>query len=351
MKKSFCCLITLLALCSFISLEAAYTSKGGHPANANETATMSGKDHYNFGVEAFEAKNWNEAAKQFNIVAIEFPDSPYGADAYYFAGVAYYQIKEYDLANEAFNNYLKVKNDPKFFQEVIQYKFSIAEQFRGGARRRPFGTKQFPKWLSAYEEALDIYDEVVAALPSSDLAAQALFYKGCLMWKMGDFRGAIDSYQMLIRRFNKNELAPQAYLNITKIYLDQSKFEFQNPDLIALAEVNVRKFEMDYPRDERLQQAQYEVNHIKEVYARGLFETGQFYERKGKPKASTIYYENAVRRFPETSISKCCRRRLYRICPSILSRIEEIATEEASELQELIDDGAFDASEFDIKDL
>lgn len=351
MKKTFCKLFIYILFCTSLSLEAAYTLKKGRITNADETATMSAKDHYNYGIEAFQKNNWSEAAKQFNIVAIEYPDSSYGADAYYYSGVAYYQLGEYDLANEAFNNYLKVKSDPKFFQEVIQYKFSIAEQFRGGAKRRPFGTKQLPKWLSAYEEALDIYDEVVAALPSSDVAAQALFYKGCLLWKMGDFRGAIESYQMLIRRFNKNELAPQAYLNITKIYLDQSKFEFQNPDLIALAEVNVRKFEMDYPRDERVHEAHYEVNHIKEVYARGLFETGQFYERKGKPRASTIYYENAIRKFPETSISKCCRRRLYHICPSTLYRIEELAKQDANELQELIDDGAFDVNEFDIKDL
>lgn len=351
MKKLFYSLIVFSTFCVSVPTEAAYTIKEGHIASADETATMPARDHYECGVQAFQSQNWNEAAKQFNIVAIEYPDSSYGADAYYYSGVAYYQLGEFDLANESFNNYLKVKTDPKFFQEVIQYKFSIAEQFRGGAKRRPFGTKQLPKWLSAYENALDIYDEVVAALPSGDLAAQALFYKGCLLWKMGDFRGAIDSYQMLIRRFNKNELAPQAYLNITKIYLDQSKYEFQNPDLIALAEINVKKFEMDYPRDERVQQAHYEVNHIKEVYARGLFETGQFYERKGKPRASTIYYENAIRRFPETSISKCCRRRLSRICPSILCRIEELANEEAKELQELIDEGAFDTSDFDIKDL
>lgn len=351
MKNSFFNLLTFSLLCMFTPSEAAYTLRDGCLTSADETATMSAQSHFNLGVEAFQVQNWNEAAKQFNIVAIEYPDSSYGADAYYYAGVSYYQLAEYDLANDAFNNYLKVKSDPKFFQEVIQYKFSIAEQFRGGAKRRPFGTKQLPKWLSAYEEALDIYDEVVAALPSNDIAAQALFYKGCLLWKMGDFRAAIESYQMLIRRFPKNELAPQAYLNITKIYLDQSKYEFQNPDLIALAEVNVKKFEMDYPRDERVQQANYEVSHIKEVYARGLFETGQFYERKGKPRASTIYYENAVRNFPEASISKCCRRRLYRICPEILYRIEELAREEANELQELIDQGVFDVNEFDIKDL
>jgi outer membrane protein assembly factor BamD (BamD/ComL family) len=351
MKKNIYFILLSSMLLSVTTTQAAYTIQDGRLADADETATLSPKDHYYEGVNAFQAQNWHEAAKQFNIVAIEYSDSSYGADAYYYSGVAYYQLAEYDLANEAFNNYLKVKSDPKFFQEVIQYKFSIAEQFRGGAKRRPFGTKQLPKWVSAYEEALDVYDEVVAALPSSDLATQSLFYKGCLLWKMGDFRGAIDSYQMLIRRFPKNELTPQAYLNITKIYLDQSKYEFQNPDLIAHAEVNVRKFEQDYPRDERVQEAYFEVNHIKEIYARGLFETGQFYERKCKPRSSVIYYESAIRQFPEASISKCCRRRLHRIAPGVLTAIEEMAVAEAVELKELLDDGSFDIEDFDVKDL
>lgn len=258
----------------------------------------------------------------FTPLAADLFDQPDQAETYYYAGVDYYRLSEYELANEAFNRYLTDKNSPQFFQEVMLYKFSIAEQFRCGAKRRILGKKSLPKWLSAHEEALEIYDEVVAALPNNDLAAKALFYKGCLLWKMRDFRSAIDSYQLLIRRFPKQELTPQAYLNITKIYLDQSKDEFQNPDLISLAEVNVKKFENDYPRDERVTEAHTEVHRIKEVYARGLFDTAQFYERKSNKKAAMIYYENAIRKFPQASIIRCCKTRLRYICPALLADME-----------------------------
>lgn len=320
--------------------------------SAKPLPKVTAEQRYNRGVASFKKKDWSEAAKQFSIVAEEYPDFILSNDCHYHTGVAYYQMEEYDLANTYFDNYLKIKSDPKFFQEVISYKFSIAEKFRGGAKRRPFGQKVLPKLLSANEQALELYDEVIAALPSHDLATQSLFYKGCLLWKMGDFRGAIDSYQLLIRRFAKHELAPQAYLNITKVYLDQSKHEFQNPDLIALAEVNVKKFEIDYPRDERVDEAYNEVRLIKEVYAKGLFETGQFYEIKGKPQAATIYYENAIRQFPDSSIAKCCKRRLQKIDPTLLAAIDERLLEKENQIEEeSADPSTFNIDDFSINEL
>lgn len=301
--------------------------------------------YHETGMEAYQQQNWQKAIYHFSTVVCEFPTYSKTAEDYYYLGVSYYYSGDYENANNAFNNYLQFNANPEFFQESFQYKYSIAEEFRGGYGKRVFSATYLPRWVSGFEEALDIYDEVVGAMPSSELAINSLFYKGCLLWKMGDYRGAIDSFQLLIRRFPKHELIPQAYLNITKVYLDEGRIEFQNPDFIALAEVNVKKFEQDFPRDERVEEGKREVRRIKEVYAKGLFETGQFYERKCKPRAAVIYYENAIRNFPEANISLCCRRRLSRIAPSVMSRVEEMATAEAAEL-----DALFNSEEFSIED-
>ena len=72
----------------------------------------------------------------------------------------------------------------------------------------------------------------------------------------------------------------------------------------------MRKFKQDFLGEGRLCDAEADVLAIKEVYAKGLFETGQFYERKNQPTASIIYYKKAIRQFPETSISQQCKERL-----------------------------------------
>jgi len=133
--------------------------------------------------------------------------------------------------------------------------------------------------------------------------------------------------------FPKHELAPMSYEKIARVYVDQAKIEVQNPDLLALAQINLSRFESDFPREELLEMARHQFLHLKEVYAKGLYDIAQFYERVCKPKASIIYYQKAIYEFPETYIAERCRGRLQRICPDALNfqpkeESEENAVEE-----------------------
>ena len=52
---------------------------------------------------------------------------------------------------------------------------------------------------------------------------------------------------------------------------------------------------------------------MKEVYAKSLYDTGHFYKRKKKPLASTIYYQDAVQKFPETVAGIKSQERLVKL--------------------------------------
>lgn len=287
-----------------------YIVKNGSLVNSDEAAIFSVEEHYTLGAEAFELCDWDEAAKQFRIVSYNFPSTVLGQDANFFLGVACYHLKEFDFSNEAFSAYLRCHTNPQYFEEAISFKFNVANQFKQGARRRFFGTKHLPKWASGRSHAYEIYDEVIAAVPCHDLAAWSLFSKAQMLKEDGRYAESIDVYQLLIRRFPKHELAPESYLAISKIFIDQSLCEMQNPDLLAFAQINLRRFSQDFPREERISIIEQDVMRLKEIYATALFETGQFYERIHKPFASVIYYQNAVDQFPETCTAQQCQQRL-----------------------------------------
>lgn len=292
-------------------LQAAYTFKDGKLIDAALTPTMPLEGHYQAGLEAYQACNWREAARHFGIAAVNFPLSPYGQEAAFYQGVANYHLGEYDLADEAFTLYLQGKSTPRLFEETIAYKFLIAEQFRHGAKRRLLGTKQLPKWAPADGHAIKIYEEIIAAVPCHEYAVQSLYSKGLLHWTRREFSQAVESFQMIIRRFPKHEYAPECYLLINRVYLDQCRSEFQNPDMLAFAEINTRRFAQSFPREPRLAQAEEDVLCIKEVYAQGFYDTGLFYERIGRPQAAALYYRHAVIQFPETQTGELSRQRLW----------------------------------------
>lgn len=286
-----------------------YASKS-KPFNSQLDADNYLTEHYNLGCEYYNRESWSRASTQFEKVIYFFPCSDTAAEASYYLAVCYFEMKEYDFANEEFSNYLKASQQPAFFEDAVRYKFCIAEHFKLGKKRRPFRMRYLPKWISAQDSALAIYDEVVAALPNNELTIQALQSKADLLNQMGEYRDCIETYQLIIRRFPRNEIVPTCYLNIADAYYQQSLFEFQNPDILALAELNVRKFRDEFPREDKVEIAEQSVCKIKEVYAKGLCDLGLFYERMNKPEAAAIYFQSSIEEFPETRVSKFCRSRL-----------------------------------------
>ncbi len=145
-----------------------------------------------------------------------------------------------------------------------------------------------------------MYDEVIASLPSREVAAKSLYGKGVLLRIRKEYRESIEALQTLTRRFPKTTEAADAFLLLCQIYLDQSKIDSQNPDLLSLAQINLTNFEKSFPGEERLQEARTQFQEMKEIFAHSLYETGRFYEKKKKKDASKIYYDEAVKRFPNT---------------------------------------------------
>ncbi len=296
-------------------LSAGYVFKRGRLIDTDEYATLPVERHFEKGTRAYENLCWDDAAIQFRLVTTAYPGTSYAQEGYFYLGVSYFYLKEYDLANEAFSNYLSCHGSPHFFEETIQYKFSIGEEVGAGAKTRCFGMREFPKCMTNRTLAIEIYDEIVATVPCHDIAAHSLVAKGWLQWSWGQYTAAVEAFQQVIRRFPKHVLAPECYLMISRVYLDQCEREYQNPDILTFAELNLQKFSRNFPREERLCQVNEDFLGIQECYAKGLYEMGQYYERKRKPKAAMIYYNNAIYQFPETCISELCRDRMYVLYP------------------------------------
>mgnify|MGYP003429462785 FL=1 len=273
------------------------------------------QEHFKKGMAWYAKEDWKRAADELERVPYFFPDTQEAGEASFYLGVCYWKRKELDFANQAFSDYLRYTAHPERFQEVIEYKFAIAEEFVKGSRRRPFRCRYFPKWFPGKDLALGIYDEVIAAVPTSRLAARSFKAKGDVLLRFGDFKASIEAYQALIRSFPKDALSPAAFLGIGEAYLGQAKIEPQNPDLVALATLNWQKFQEAFPGEERVGEVACLLQQMQELYARELYRIGRMYERKGQPQAANVYYSSLVEQFPDTQMAAVCRAWLERKCP------------------------------------
>lgn len=262
---------------------------------------------------ALEREDWWAVVDYTDLLAYCFPSSPFSQEATFTIGEAFVKLDQLELANKYFTTYLNRMNSPKRFEEAIRYKFWIAEQYFKGEKIRLFGSHKGPKWLSGKDDALVIYDEVITAQPHSEMAAVSLLHKGEILAEFDDYKTALESLDLLIRRFPKHDMAAEAFVEKNKIYLQQCKNEGLDPGLIDLAFVNLEKFKQAFPRETRVAEAEKSLLDIREVFAQNLLETGKFFQKTKKFPASIIYYTKVIAKYPDSEAAAQARQQLEKL--------------------------------------
>jgi outer membrane protein assembly factor BamD (BamD/ComL family) len=306
MKYRALCILFLFAS----SLVAAPSRAGSLWPYERYSPECSVQEYYDRGTVAFQEGNYNEALPQFMIISHHFPDSTFYQQSLYLAGVCYYQLGHYDLADVQFSKYLDLTGSLKHFEDVVEYKFKIAEHYQKGYRIHPFAIPTLPRIASANEEAVELFDEVAAALPNSELAAKALFAKGILLKDLKEYKESIEEFQILARRFPNHPLAAEGFIQMGEVFKIQSIKERQNTDYVSLAKLNKQNFEKAFPGDERISSIDKCLLEMLEAQAANLYETARFYERKKQYSASRIYYRDTTSRYPGTVAAKQSKERL-----------------------------------------
>lgn len=260
--------------------------------------------------DAIAAQDWWAVVDYATIISYNFATTPFAQEAPFIMGEAYFKLGQYEYSNDAFTAYLNHASSPKHFEEAIHYKFTIAEMFTNGTKKRLFGSPKFPAWVPAKEDSIQIYDEVIAALPHSEIAGKALLSKARVQTYLEDYKPGIETLDLLIRRFPKNELAAEAYLEKNRILLRQCQGQDLDPDLLDLAEVNLRKFRLSFPREGRIAEAEKLLGEMEEIFAENLLDTGRFFEKTKKIPASIIYYTKVLAKYPNTEAASTARQKL-----------------------------------------
>jgi outer membrane protein assembly factor BamD (BamD/ComL family) len=260
--------------------------------------------------QALRDQNWWAVIDYADIISYNFPTSPFAQDMAFMMGEAYFNLGQLELSNECFSSYLNHNTSPRHFEKAIEYKFNIAEQFKSGVKKPLFGSHKLPKIVPAKEDAVQIYDEVITTLPHSEFAAQSLIGKAKIQAELEDYKPSLETLDLLIRRFPKHDLAAAAYLEKILVYLMQSQGQNLDPDLLDLAEVNLRKFRIAFPREPRIAAAEKSISEMQEIFAQNLLDTGRFFEKTKKIPASIIYYNKVIVKYPNTEAAAAARSKL-----------------------------------------
>lgn len=295
-------LIKYCLLCFCILTHSVYSYKPEPNYTAYECFTLAN--------QYFENSEWIEVIRYTKIIIQKYPNSSFAKDALYYLGIAYFNLKDFEISNKYFTRYLKDDFNPKYFEETMHYKYSIAHYFKNGAKKRMFEWKKGPKILAAEEDAIVIFDEIIASMPTHEIAIRSLFAKAELLFNDNQFKEAVSSFELLIDRYEKHELAIESFIQIQKVFLKQTTYRKQDPNVLDLAKLNIERFNDTYPLEKEKTKILEDIFcQMQEKYAIGFLEIAQFYEKSKKKDAAILYYSKILNTFPETNSAKIAQAR------------------------------------------
>ena len=303
--------------------------------SAKSQEEISVQQRYALVQQSMQKKEYLQVLDNAKAIIHEAPASPFAAETTFYLGVSYFNLRDFDLSNYYFSQFLEKYAAPQFFEQCIEYKYLIAEEFETGSGRHMFGIERLPKWVNAWEDALELYDEVIKTLPTHEVAAKALFRKAGMLKSERKYKEAVDVYASITRRFPKHIMSPESYLAISQVYFDQSKSEYPDRDYLHQARLNVKRFKRDFPSEERLLIAESLLVEMQDSYAKDLWVSAQYFEKKRKYDAARLYYEKIARMYPESTYAK---EAVARIAAA------EVNMTTVQELNDIIEENSADAS-------
>jgi outer membrane protein assembly factor BamD (BamD/ComL family) len=270
--------------------------------------TMTAKEHFASMEQAFVGKDWGGVLQHAKIIEENFSEEIDLDQVAYFTGVANYHKQNLVEANAQLSQSLSNAYGP-YFIEALRYKFDIAKSFaKGSTGNYPVAKRLFSE-RSFKERAIEIFEEIILAEPSGDLAVYSLYHKALILLDNKMYDQAVEAFDILIRDFFKHELVPRAYVGISKAYADRYQEEkAKDVALLDLAELNVKKFKLAYPGHELVAEAKKELQKMREAYAYEMYHVGEYFERRGKSRAAGFYFRDICENFSDCEAAKLCKQ-------------------------------------------
>lgn len=250
------------------------------------------KDQLIVAQDAFDKKEYGLALKAARRVVNIWPLSDYAPQAQYLVGRCY---ETKGLDEKAFKEYQKlIEKYPRavHYEEVLQRQYEIACRFLGGEWFRVWDL--IPLYKSM-DKTADLFDKIVKTGPYSSVAPQAQMKIGETREKQSNFPDAAKAYELAADRYNdRTQIASEALYREGLAYKKEAATAEYDQSTAGQSITVFTDFITLYPDDSRVPEAQKIIAGLRKEQARGNLEIAKYYEKRSRPEAARIYYNEVV---------------------------------------------------------
>ena len=254
-----------------------------------------------------KAGNEKAALKSYTVLTKQFGLSALAPKAQRKVGVLLEKSGQVDKAFEAYSAYLEKYPRGEDFDSVVDSMFKIAKMFLEGQKSK--------KLLGisvggSVERAQQMFAAILKRAPYSKWAAVSQFNIGQANERQGKYPEAIAAYQAVVSKYPGDAIADDAQYQIGYVLLIQHRDGSNDRASAQKAREAFEDFVSRYPDSEKVSQARDNMATLEGGSTKGSLDIAKFYEKSKNYKAAVIYYNDVIKRQPDSPESGLAKARI-----------------------------------------
>ena len=239
-----------------------------------------------------------------------FPASGLASKAQYRVAEILESRGDLSKAFDAYQTLISRYPDTPEFEKSVTKQVLIANAYLGGKKLTFFGLEIVP----ATDRAEQMFTSILKNAPFSKNAPIAQFNLGLTYEKQGKVKEAGAAYQTVLDKYPASSIADDALYQIGYINMQIGQ-SGRSQDLSALvfAKNTFEDFLLQFPNSEKAAQARDNLKSIGGKESGDLMDIAKFYDRYGNIRAAAIYYNDVIRRQPNSPDATIARERIEKL--------------------------------------
>lgn len=254
-----------------------------------------------------ESGDTEKAITTYRYVARHYPKSDEASKAQFKLAKQLKAKGEFSAAFKEYQTLLQKYPQTQNFEESVSEQIDIANAYMKGLKVKFLGIPL----VTSMEKAEEMYTAILQVSPYSKYAPITQFNLGLAMEKQGKTKEAIAAYQRVLDKYPNSHACASASYQIAYVY-QQLGMTGKSQDLSALksAQDSYQDFLLQYPNSEKVPQAGENMKSMVSRESADTLRVARFYDFNKDFKAAGIYYNDVIRRFPQSAESTAAKNRL-----------------------------------------
>jgi outer membrane protein assembly factor BamD len=253
-----------------------------------------------------EKKNYDNAVGAYRRLLARWPTSSAAQEARLGLGQSLVGLGYLYKGFKEYQNLIEKHPNSPYFDTVLERQYEIGCRFLAGEKHRVWRFRIF----SGFDKAIEVFEHVVKNGPYSKVGPEAQFRIGLAYEKQKDYISAVHAYEKILERYPKLPIVEDAQFEIGWAYMKEagrSEYDQNNANQAVGA---FSDFLLRFPDSNKVKRAEELRVDLKQEQSRGLFQIGQFYEKRKNYKAAMIYYNEVIEQNPKSDWAGTAQKKL-----------------------------------------